>query len=219
MKKILAFSGSPRPNGNSTILMRHFIKGAQNNSAHTEIIDPYKIKINNCSGCLRCNLLKKCSIQNDEWQILSEKIEQADVLVFASPIYFHHVSSTLKKIIDRFRSFVEVKITQSGVKHSPWKQWNKDFVILLTMGSSDPIDAKPVIELFEFITEILGSKNKLHVITGTRLAIAKQVEKSPEILKILYHKLELPENLAEEDYKKNQQLLKQCYDLGINLSN
>ncbi|MBN2663800.1 MAG: flavodoxin family protein [Bacteroidales bacterium] len=218
MKKILAFSGSPRTNGNSTILMRHFLKGTQKNSAKTEIINPYKIKINTCSGCLKCNLLKKCSLQNDEWSFLSEKILKADVLVFASPIYFHHVSSTLKKIIDRFRSFVQVQITQSGVKHTPWKQWEKDFVILLTMGSSDPIDAKPVIDLFEFITSILGPKNKLHILTGTRLALAKQVEKSSEILKIIYPKLELPENLAEEDYKKNQELLKKCYNLGEYLS-
>lgn len=218
MKKVLTFSGSPRPNGNSTIMMRHFIDGAKKNSAHVDIVDPYKVKINYCTGCLRCNLLKECSVSNDEWQMVNDKIQDADVLVFASPIYFHHVSAPLKKIIDRFRSFVRVQITKTGVKHTAWKNWEKDFVLLLSMGSSDPIDAKPVIELFEFITEILGHKNKLHVITGTRLAIAKQIEKNADILKILYPKLELDRDLADGDFIKNQELLQKCYNLGLELS-
>jgi len=135
-------------------------------------------------------------------------------LVFASPIYFHYVTAPLKNIIDRFRSFVHVQITETGLIHTPVKEWNKDFVLLLSMGTSDDKDAQPVIDLFEYMKEVLGDKNRLHVIKATRLAVIKQVEKTEEELRELYPKLKLDESLAEADFIKNQEILKECFDLG-----
>jgi multimeric flavodoxin WrbA len=140
------------------------------------------------------------------------------VIVFASPIYFHHVTAPLKKFIDRFRSFVHVQISESELIHTPWEQWNKDFVLLLCMGSSDVSDAMPVIELFRFIRSILGPDNRLHIITATRLAVLKQILKTEEELVTLYTKLNLPIHLAKGDFKKNQEVLEQCYQLGNTLT-
>lgn len=218
MKKILAFRGSPRKNGNSSILLESFVNGVSANKCDTEIIDVYDLNLKYCSGCLRCNILQRCSVSDDDWQVISKKIEESDVLVFSSPIYFHHVPAALKKIIDRFRSFANVQITETGLNHTPWKIWNKDFVLLLTMGSSDIKDAKPVTELFEFITSILGENNNLHIITATRLALAKQINKNEKELSELYQKMELPVKLAIRDYSTNKNILKQCYELGIKLS-
>jgi hypothetical protein len=75
--------------------------------------------------------------------------------------------------LDRFRPFNHVQITETGLEHTPWQEWKKDFVLLLTMGSPDPSDAKPVIDLFDFVKSILGHGNKLHVITATRVAVAR----------------------------------------------
>ena len=219
MKKILAFTGSPRPRGNSTILLEHFIEGVKQNTDYYEIINSYKTNIKYCGGCLRCNLIKRCSIQNDEWTELSRKILNSDVIVFAAPIYFHHFPAALKTIIDRFRSFVHVQITETGLIHTPYQKWKKDFVLILTMGSSDDVDAKPVIELFEYLTKIFGNENKLHIIKATRLAVAKQAGFNQEELSVLYKKLKIPENLTQSDYIKNQQLIKQCFELGKSLSN
>ncbi|MGM0651083.1 MAG: flavodoxin family protein, partial [Bacteroidota bacterium] len=105
MKKVLAFNGSPRPNGNSTRLLEYFLKGAKIYTSDCEHIDTHNLNIAFCRGCLRCNLLGRCSIQGEKWKEISHKINQADVLVFASPIYFHHVTAQLKKLLDRFRSF------------------------------------------------------------------------------------------------------------------
>ncbi|MBN2892917.1 MAG: flavodoxin family protein [Bacteroidales bacterium] len=218
MKNVLAFSGSPRSQGNSVVMLNNFLKGASENTENIVIVNPYKAKINYCTGCLRCNMLKECSIRNDDWKELSEKILAADILVFAAPVYFHHLPAPLKNIVDRFRSFVNVQITEKGIDHTPWKKWNKDFVVILSMGSSDDVDAEPIIDLFKYMTEILGSKNRLHIIKGTRLAISRQVERSKEELEILYPKLNLPLHLVESDYEKNQQLLLDCADLGRDLS-
>jgi NAD(P)H-dependent FMN reductase len=214
MKKVLALNGSMRKNGNTSILLEHFLNGSKEQTSAVEEITVRDINLEYCRGCLRCNLLQRCSVTDDEWSGISAKILDADVLVFASPVYFHHVSAPLKKLIDRFRSFIHVQITESGLKHTPWHKWNKDFVLIMCMGSSDASDARPAIELFEFMTSVLGGDNKLHVITATRLAVVKQVIKTEEELRVYYPKLNLPADIAGEDFRKNQEVLKRCYDLG-----
>jgi multimeric flavodoxin WrbA len=233
MRKVVAINGSPRKSGNTALMLRAFKEGigyqvSGIGSVLTESEDKsnkerYReywvndLSIKCCTGCLRCNILKRCSLRDDDWGELSEAILEADVLVFASPIYFHHVTAQMKTIIDRFRSFVHVQITEKGIEHTPHHEWNKDFVLLLPMGSSDDSDAQPVIELFEYMCKILGPKNRLHVIKGTRLAMTNQITKSAEELEALYTKLQLPVELAGPDAVKNAELLEQCMALGQTL--
>jgi len=194
------------------------MEGAGENQAETEVLHPHRLDLKYCTGCLRCNLLKKCSVSGDDWSELSGKILDADVLVFAAPVYFHHVPAPVKTMLDRFRSFIHVQITETGLKHTPWHSWKKDFVLILSMGSSDAVDAEPVIELFRFMTSILGENNRLHVITATRLAVVKQVIKSEDELKELYGKMQLSPGLAPGDFHRNQELMEACRKLGAKLS-
>jgi multimeric flavodoxin WrbA len=218
MKKVLVLDGSTRKHGNTSILIERFLNGAKSNTHQIEHVIAKDLKIDYCNGCLRCNLIKRCSITGDDWADLSQKIAESDVLVFASPIYFHYVTAPLKKIIDRFRSLVHVQITEQAVKHTPWQKWNKDFVLLLSMGSSDDIDAQPVIDLFDYMKEVMGEENQLHVIKATRLAVIKQITKTEDELHQLYTKLNIPEHLAEVDVIKNYKILENCYELGKNLT-
>jgi multimeric flavodoxin WrbA len=219
MKKVLTFNGSIRKTGNTTHLLNHFLEGCRENTDQIAEISAHEINLDYCTGCLRCNIIKKCSLRGDDWQDISEKILDADILVFASPIYFHHVSGQLKKLIDRFRSFVHVQITEKGLIHTPHQLWNKEFVLLLSMGSPNDEDAQPVIDLFKYMTKILGPNNKLHVIKGTRLAVTNHVIKTEEELKTLYPKMGLSEFLATEDHKRNQEVLVKCKELGRKIVN
>lgn len=218
MKKILILDGSMRKHGNTSYLVENFIEGASNHSDQIEHILVKDLNIEYCNGCLRCNLIKRCAISGDEWSKIQEKIHDADVLVFASPIYFHYVTATLKKLIDRFRSFIHVQITEQGVKHTPRTPWEKDFVLLLSMGSSDNTDAKPVIDLFDYMKNVLGENNRLHVIQATRLAVIKQIVKKEAELEELYPKLQLDSKLAKQDALNNKEILSSCYELGKRLS-
>jgi hypothetical protein len=121
-------------------------------------------------------------------------------------------------MLDRFRSFNHVHITETGLIHTPWHEWNKDFVLLLTMGSPDPVNADPVIELFDFVTKILGEQNRLHFIKATRVAVSRHISKSEEELRILYEKMKLPLDLVKEDYERNSQILRDAAKLGEDLS-
>ncbi len=212
--RVLTFAGSPRKNGNSSALLQEFLRGAEEAGANIEQINANDLNLKYCMGCLKCNLTKQCAIRNDDWQSLSEKILAAEVLVFASPVYFHHVTAPMKKILDRFRSFMHVQLTEHGLKHTPWHTWKKQFVLLLSLGASLTDDAQPIIDLFQFIIEVLGAENKLTSIVGTRLAVANQVRMSEDELKTLYSKLQLPLRLVEQDYRRNQLLLQHCYELG-----
>ena len=211
-------NGSPRKNGNTSVMLQYFLDGVKDASGTHEVVKADEIRLDYCKGCLRCNVLGRCSNEKDDWKILSEKILNSDVIVFASPVYFHHLTASLKKIVDRFRSFVKVQITETGLEHTPWHSWNKDFVLLLSMGSSDDIDARPVIDLFGFMTEILGKENRLHVITATRLAVTGQLLRTRNELETLYAKLKLPPHLASFDAEKNTKTIDRCYRLGKGLT-
>jgi NAD(P)H-dependent FMN reductase len=214
---IIAFNGSPRRRGNTSRLLHELLRGAQDAGARTEEIIAEKLNLKYCKGCLRCNRLQRCSIPDDDWPALSQKISAANVVVFASPVYFHHLTASLKKVLDRFRSFIHVQITETGLKHTPWQQWQKQFVLLLSLGSSVDDDARPIIELFNFLTSVLGPDNRLTTIVGARLAVVNQVLMTRDQLRSLYPKLQLPVALADVDYERNRMLVQRCYHLGREL--
>jgi multimeric flavodoxin WrbA len=215
--KIMAMNGSPRRNGNTSLMLAELQRGAEESGAVYEEIIADQVNLEFCAGCLRCNLIRRCSIRGDEWPKLSEKILNADVLVFGSPVYFHHVTAPLKKIIDRFRSFLHVQMTGTGLIHKPWHKWKKHFVLILSLGNAVTDDARPIIELMRFMIDVLGPENQLTTIIGTGLGVVKQVTMTEEELRQLYVKIKIPEQLASSHHKRNRELLRACYELGKKL--
>jgi putative NADPH-quinone reductase len=211
---VLAFSSSPRVNANSTALLQSFENGVNAAGGRMETIDALAANLKPCRGCLRCNLIKRCALKNDEWPVLSKKILAADVLVFAAPIYFHHVPAPLKLILDRFRSFMNVRITETGLMHTPWHTWRKHFILLLTMGSPTDEEARPVIDLFEYITSVLGPENTLSVVCATGLALAGQITMDAEQLADAYKKLGLDPGKSNEDFLRNEGFLNTAGKFG-----
>ena len=90
MKNILVISASPRKGGNSDVLCDELIKGAQQ-AGH---------KVNYCTGCGVCNSTHKC-VQKDDMAEIMDKMVNADVIVFATPVYFYTMDAQLKTLIDR----------------------------------------------------------------------------------------------------------------------
>ena len=99
-KKVLALSTSPRRGGNSELLADAFLAGAAETGHETEKICLYDKDIKFCRGCLACQKTKRCVIRDDVEEIL-EKMCRADVLVFATPIYFYGMSGQMKTLLDR----------------------------------------------------------------------------------------------------------------------
>ena len=101
MKKILIVQGGGRANGNTAQLAKAFMKGAQEAGHEVEFVSLNNVQVNGCIGCNACRYGKPC-VQKDGFNDLVPKILSADLIVFASPLYFWTISSKLKAFIERF---------------------------------------------------------------------------------------------------------------------
>lgn len=99
-KKVLILSSSPRRGGNSETLAAAFAKGALAAGHDVETVYLREKKYGFCRGCLACLKRGKCVIQDDAAEIAA-KVHDADVLAFATPVYYYSVSGQLKTILDR----------------------------------------------------------------------------------------------------------------------
>ena len=99
-KKVLILSSSPRKGGNSEALASIFAKGAQEAGNQVETVYLREKQYGFCKGCLACQKLGHCVIKDDAVEIAA-KMHDADVLVFATPVYYYSVSGQLKTMLDR----------------------------------------------------------------------------------------------------------------------
>ena len=99
-KKVVIVCSSYRENGNSETLAKQFEKGAKESGHDVEMIYLRDISLNFCRGCFQCFKLNKCVIEDDTTQIM-DTVRNADVLCFATPIYYYSVSGQLKTFLDR----------------------------------------------------------------------------------------------------------------------
>ncbi len=100
MKKVLIISTSLRANSNSEALASAFARGAQETGHEMELISLRGKTINFCRGCFVCQEKLRCVIQDDA-DAICRKALNADVLVFATPIYYYEMSGQLKSLLDR----------------------------------------------------------------------------------------------------------------------
>ena len=99
-KKVLVISSSPRIGGNSDVLSDAFVKGALEAGNEVEKVNLAGKKIEFCRGCFACQTTQRCVIRDDADEI-EQKMQEADVLVFATPIYYFEMSGQLKTMLDR----------------------------------------------------------------------------------------------------------------------
>lgn len=111
--KIVAINGSPQGKKSVTYLMvEEFLKGAKNAGANTSHIILSELQINNCVGCLSCwrKVPARCIFDDDfskiDWR-------DADIIVFATPVYVDNVTSLLKNFIDRSVYLANPKIEKA----------------------------------------------------------------------------------------------------------
>ena len=99
-KNVLIISSSPRKGGNSETLAASFAKGAGEAGHKVETVYLREKNYGFCKGCLACQKLGHCVIKDDAVE-LAAKMHDADVLVFATPVYYYSVSGQLKTMLDR----------------------------------------------------------------------------------------------------------------------
>lgn len=149
-KNILVLTGSPRKGGNSDQLADAFIAGAQQ-AGHTVV--KYVTADKQIKGCRACNTCfskgTACSF-SDDFNELAPLVEQADMIVFATPLYWFSFPVQLKAALDKFFSFL---IGQKNLKI-------KDCALLACAGDKNEAGFDGLVTTYKLIAGHMGWKDK-----------------------------------------------------------
>jgi len=101
--KVVAFNGSPRPNGNTQQAIKFVFEELEKEGIQTELINIGAKKLSGCIACLKCrqNKDRKCGAADDGMNGLIEKMAEADGIIIGSPVYFGNVTASTKALIER----------------------------------------------------------------------------------------------------------------------
>lgn len=100
--KIVAFNGSPRRKGNTSILIDEMFTIFQHENIETEMIQLGNKPIHGCTACGKCREIQdgKCHIKNDHLNYCIEKMVEADGIILGTPVYFSDVTTEIKALMD-----------------------------------------------------------------------------------------------------------------------
>ena len=100
---ILILNGSPTRNGNTVALVNAFREGAESKGHDVTVVDVAHKKVAGCLSCGYCHGRGngQC-VQKDDMQAIYPLVQEADMIVFASPIYYFTLSAQLEAVIQRF---------------------------------------------------------------------------------------------------------------------
>jgi multimeric flavodoxin WrbA len=105
-KKIVIITGSPRKNGNSFALVEAFTKEVQRNGHSITRYDAADMTIKGCTACEACFKTGKACSFDDDFNKIAPAIEEADAIVFATPLYWFTFPAKMKAVIDKFYAFL-----------------------------------------------------------------------------------------------------------------
>lgn len=172
-KKILVLSTSPRMGGNSERIADEFIKGAEEAGHEAEKICLYDKTIGFCKGCLACQHTERCTIHDDA-SIIVERMRQAEVLAFATPIYFYEMSGQMKTLLDRTNPLF------------PGDYAFRDIYLLAASADEDEASMDGAVKGLEGWISCFELTRLAGVVRGTGADKKGEIEKCPEILKTAY---------------------------------
>ncbi|MBN1831091.1 MAG: flavodoxin family protein [Deltaproteobacteria bacterium] len=106
--KTLVISGSRNPQGRTASLIKALCRGITTAGSDSEVLYLPQMNIELCRQCNDdgwgiCRDETKCIIDDDDFTRVVEKIDDADAVVFANPVYFGDLSESMKAFLDRFR--------------------------------------------------------------------------------------------------------------------
>lgn len=120
--KVLGISTSPRKNGNSDLLLKEALRGVEEAGAFTEYVRVRDLNMSGCTSCGHCEKHGVCS-QKDDFPPLMGKMLEADLLIFATPVYFMGVCAWGKMVIDRCQCLWSRKYKLKQDVRDPKRIW------------------------------------------------------------------------------------------------
>lgn len=104
--RVLVLISSGRANSNSSAMAHAFAEAARQAGHQTSIVDVFAMKIGPCNGCGSCFTAGRPCIFDDDFTQLGAQVREADVVVFAAPVYWYTFPMKMKAAIDKLVSFL-----------------------------------------------------------------------------------------------------------------
>ena len=136
-QRVLGIVGSPRRGGNTDLLVDEVLRGAEEAGALTEKVNLSTLDIGPCRGCDACGKIGRC-VQKDDLPLLLTQMEQSQVWVLGTPVYYWGPTAQFKAFVDR--GYGAGRIVEF-----------KDRRVILTvpLGSSDADDARHTVGMLK----------------------------------------------------------------------
>lgn len=180
--KVLGISGSPRKAGNTDTLLDKALEGAKSAGGQVEKIVLNDLNIRPCQECGGCDETGICVIA-DDMQLVYKKLNGADAVIVASPIFFGSITAQLKTMIDRLQSLWVLKYVLK--KAGTARRRRRGIFLCVSAARKKRFfeNAKSIIKIFFATLDIkyagdlcLGGLDKREAVTERRDALKKAFE-------------------------------------------
>ncbi|MDG6243521.1 MAG: flavodoxin family protein [Methanolobus sp.] len=111
---IIGVGGNPRNNGNTDILLDHFLMGAESEGGNTKKVLLRNYSIESCIACEACRKAGTCIRFHDGMELLYPEIEEAKGIILGSPTYNYNITAPMKAFIDRLYPYYDFSDERPG---------------------------------------------------------------------------------------------------------
>jgi len=135
----LALSCSPRgPKGSTALVLSEFLEGIREGGGSVEVLEPYRMNISPCRGCFSCwtKTPGVCAIE-DDMAALNARLDRADTVVFATPVYHFTMSEGMKRLIERTMPLLDPEVRpgpDGRARHARLGRRDQRAVLVATCG-------------------------------------------------------------------------------------
>lgn len=157
MMQALIIKSSPKRDGNTSTLVKHFARGVNENGVKVTEFNVNDMNIEFCKGCNSCleSYGPECVIQDDMHQIYDAYLK-SDLVVYATPIWWWHMNAQMKTVIDRHHALLYKDDYTGNLK-------GKKVVLVVSFLHDDPDGVHLVERMFKSITD--WSESTLRVLS------------------------------------------------------
>lgn len=150
-KKVLVLTASPRKDGNTEKLADAFIKGVLAAGHSAEKFETAFRQIAGCKACNECWSTSTACSHKDDFGVLEPLLENCDVVVISSPLYWFSFPAQIKGAIDRLYAYSKTDARPLAIKES---------YLLLCGTDTDPEEYKGALFTYQWMGNMLGWKNR-----------------------------------------------------------
>ena len=210
--KLIAVCGSARKQGNTAKMLYQVIEGAKSVGAETEFVNLFDLNYKDCISCYTCKLKNSKSfghcMLNDELKPLLQRIEQSDVIVLGTPVYYGNLSGQMRSFTDRLLfQYLDYGHTGKGSKPKNFKT-----ALIATMNVNDEIYVKRGFkDTLEWFSEVMS-----HTLGSCELLALTNTVQFNDYSKYVYQMPDIEEKSSRVE-KISAENLKKAFDLGVKL--